>query len=225
MGLCCMFTALVTWIASYWRVWLTIFILQGCLGVYAFEWAWKRTERARKGEEEMFKEFPSFRRVDTHLWSRSKFYPGCFFLLIPRLFGTLSGVLIYGFLQNLCYIGHPDMDVPLSGWKRKLHLFFTWMLRWTVIGWYGLVVDVKKYDENDTDYSKYLGPDWKKNKFKGKRVSTMVSNHIGFLEIVAFMSTFELPPAFVAAHFIRNFPIGRSYISALQGIYANRASG
>ena len=117
------------------------------------------------------------------------------------------------------------MDVPLSGWKRKLHLFFTWWLRWTVIGWYGTVVDVTKHDEDDTDYSKYLGPDWKKNKFKGKRVSTIVSNHIGFLEIVAFMSTFELPPAFVAAHFIRNFPIGRSYISALQGIYANRASG
>ena len=51
----------------------------------------------------------------------------------------------------------------------------------------------------------------------------MVSNHIGFLEIICFMGTLELPPAFVAAHFIANFPIGRSYVSALQGIYANRA--
>ena len=80
-----------------------------------------------------------------------------------------------------------------------------------------------KHDESDTDYSKYLGPDWKQNKFKGKRVSTMVSNHIGFIEIMVYMATLDLPPAYVAAHFIRDFPIGRSYISALQGIYANRA--
>ena len=54
MGFCCMIEAWAAWIVSYWRVWLTIFVLQGFFGIMAFEWAWKRTERVRKGEEEMF---------------------------------------------------------------------------------------------------------------------------------------------------------------------------
>ena len=37
--------------------------------------------------------------------------------------------------------------------------------------------------EKQVDYSKYLGPNWRENKFKGKRVSTQVANHVGIIDI------------------------------------------
>jgi len=39
------------------------------------------------------------------------------------------------------------------------------------------------HSEEDVDYSKYLGADWRKNKFKGKRVSTVVGNHYSFIDM------------------------------------------
>ena len=81
MGLCCWFN----WFASYWRVYLAIFIIQGCLGVFLFErFAWKAVERLRKGEQELFDQFPSFKNRDAHKWTRAYFYPGAFCMLIFR---------------------------------------------------------------------------------------------------------------------------------------------
>ena len=88
-----------------WRFWVGLFLLQGFIGVATFEWAYSRTLRVRKGPNELFEQFPTFRRFDTHMWSRSKFYPGCFVMLIPRFFIILSiffGVLV---LNWFLYIG------------------------------------------------------------------------------------------------------------------------
>lgn len=86
-----MFDFIIGALDEYWRAFLGIFIFQGILGVLMFEWAWKKTERVRKGEEACWVEFPSFRRTDTHMWNRSVFYPGCFLFLCTRL------VIILGF--------------------------------------------------------------------------------------------------------------------------------
>ena len=74
-----------------------------------------------------------------------------------------------------------------------------------IIFGFGYYIDVTRHDEEDTDYSKYLGPDWRKNKFKGKRVSTLVSNHIGFIETIVWMSAMT-PPAFTPMLAVKNFP-------------------
>ena len=90
-----MLSGLIDAVCSHQRLLVGLFILQGFLGVALFEWAWKTAERVRKGEEKMMQEFPYFRRLDVHLWSRWKFYPGCFIMLVPRtlwLFGWLFAV-------------------------------------------------------------------------------------------------------------------------------------
>ena len=88
---------------------------------------------------------------------------------------------------------------------------------------FGYRIVNNEYDESQVDYSKYLGPDWKKNKFDKKRVSTIVCNHIGFLEILLWMSVLT-PPAFTPAHFVKKYPIGDSYCRALQCIYIDRTA-
>ena len=74
----------------------------------------------------------------------------------------------------------------------------------------------------DADYSKYLGPNWRDNKFKGKRVSTLISNHLGFLEILGFMAVLDTPPSFISAEDVSRMPLARSYTEALQCLYVVR---
>ena len=61
-------------LCDHWQLLLTMFILQGFLGVLLFEWAWKKMERVRpdSSEEALAAELPSFRRPDAHLWKRAK---------------------------------------------------------------------------------------------------------------------------------------------------------
>ena len=68
---------------------------------------------------------------------------------------------------------------------------------------FGILIFHRNHTEEDVDYSKYLGPDWRKNKFKGKRVSTMISNHIGFAENPAWLAVKDTPPAFTPSSFVQ----------------------
>lgn len=103
---------MLDFIVDYWRVWLTIFIVQGFVGVAAFEWAWKKADRVRNGEEAAWAEFPSFRRLDTHMWKRSTFYPGCFLFLVTRFVVCVSMTLWIGLVQRVLYAGE-NLNEPL----------------------------------------------------------------------------------------------------------------
>ena len=97
-----------------------------------------------------------------------------------------------------------------------------WML-WThipaIMFAFSSTVKYKKHDK--ADYSKYLGPDYLKNEFKGKRVSTLVCNHIGFLEILGWMASID-PPGFIVGEHIKKFVMGDFYVKCLQSIYIDR---
>ena len=79
----------------------------------------------------------------------------------------------------------------------------------------------------DIDYSEYLGPNWKQNKFKGKRVSTLVSNHYGILDIFAYVTGGSYCSYMASTH-VKDFKgicgLGGFYCSILQCIYADRYS-
>ena len=112
-------------------------------------------------------------------------------------------------------------EKPLPGWRRTVHKWVLWTHCRAILLGFGQFVWTKRWTEDEVDYSKYLGPDWKKNKFKGKRVSTIISNHIGFTEVTAYMSNMT-PPAFTPGHYVQNFPIGDHFVCALQSLYIDR---
>ena len=205
----------------YWRLGLIAFVVQGFLGVVAFEWAYKRTERVRLAEEEMMQEFPSFRRLDAHLWSRKKFYPGCFLLLLPRTVLVFACVFFVGACQRLLFWGQ-DMSVPLEGRRRSLHKRLLWCVVPLAILSFGYKLKLTDHDETQVDYSKYLGPDWRNEKFQGKRPSTIISNHIGFIEILAYIALMTTPPSFTPSHHVKYFPIGDHFVRSLNSIYVDR---
>ena len=201
---------------------LGLFISQGICGVCMFEWAWKRSERVRRADEAMMDEFPSYRRLDTHLWSRAKFYPGCFLILVPRAIWVIFWFLVFGFWQWLIFFGQ-QMDEPLSGWRRTAQKWLFWTHCPLVILGYGYYLVHTKHGEEEIDYSRYLGPDWRKNKFQGKRVSTLISNHQGFLEILIWLSLMT-PPAFIAGiHVKKMSSIADFYIKSLNSLYLDRS--
>lgn len=86
----------------------------------------------------------------------------------------------------------------------------------------GYYISKKSLSEEDIDYSKYLGPNWKENKFEGKRVPSLVSNHMGFLEITGLISIMT-PPSFTPMAGIKKMPIGDHFVSALQSLYVDKA--
>ena len=51
---------------------MALFLLQGLHGLFWFELIWKGTVRVREGQEECFKEFPMYRRLDVQNWNRLK---------------------------------------------------------------------------------------------------------------------------------------------------------
>ena len=79
-----------------------------------------------------------------------------------------------------------------------------------------------KHRELDSDYSKYLGPDYKANKFQGKRVSTIVANHVTFVDILVWNSVIAAPSYAVAA-FIKKLPFGALYTDSMGCIHIERA--
>ena len=172
---------MISLLLFYWPLLLGLYIFQGILGVIGFEWAWKKSERIRKGQPEMYDEFPAFKRIDSHLWSRWNHYPGCFLFMLPRAVFTMGTFGLGGLGFKLLFIGE-STDVPLSGWKRTAYKWLLWTLTpLTVLG-FGYVIDSV---ESEADYSKYLGSNWRENRFKGKRVSVIISNHGTFLDILA----------------------------------------
>ena len=113
------------------------------------------------------------------------------------------------------------MSVPLDGWRRTAHKRLLWCFCPFLNFGFGYVHHLTEHTEADIDYSKYLGPNWRENKFKGKRVSTIVSNHIGFLEVLAWMSLLT-PPSFTPAHTVKAFPIGDHFVRSLNSLYVDR---
>ena len=100
-------------------------------------------------------------------------------------------------------------------------------MMWThvpmIILGFGYYIDHTSHSEESVDYSKYLGPEWRKNKFEGKRVSTLISNHVTFIEVLVWASCMT-PPAFTPASFVQKLPIGDFYCKCLNSLYIDRSS-
>ena len=83
------------------------------------------------------------------------------------IFALLAGVMIWLFIVTF----RQPYLVPLKGWRftttKWVFKSYTNFMLWA----HGYTrVDVS-YSIDEIDYSKYLGPDWKKNQLKDKNLS------------------------------------------------------
>lgn len=68
------------------------------------------------------------------------------------------------------------------------------------------------------DYKKWLGPDWKP---QWTGASTIVSNHVSWMDIMVSMAYFK--PSFVSKKSIRDIPVVGKLTAAFDTIYVDRA--
>jgi len=87
-----------------------------------------------------------------------------------------------GVLQIFSFYGQRSADEPCEGWRRTLQKRGLWFMGPLVVLGFGYRIKVSEYSDQEVDYSKYLGPNWRSNKYEGKQVPSFISNHIAFIE-------------------------------------------
>ena len=183
-----------------------------------FEWAWAKTIRCREGQEELYAEFPSYRRPDVAKWSKWKFYPWCFLFCIPRVVTIVSAFGFLGIVLKILFIGQ-EKDKPLTGIRGVIYKVVFWVTCTIKVAGFGYRI---KAETPDADYSEYLGPNYKEQKFTKKRVSTLVSNHITFVDILVW-NTVMHPPSYACAAFVRKMPLGHIWTDGMNCVYIERS--
>lgn len=97
---------------------LYLFIAQGIIGILLFEVAWFNTRRQRQIVEERDSEFPQWRRRDVHLWTRAKFYPGAFCVMLPKMGLMLCYWVVLGVYLFLIFFRQDKSKMP-TGWRHR----------------------------------------------------------------------------------------------------------
>ncbi len=92
----------------------------------------------------------------------------------------LSFYRVVGFGHNF------DIDQPLSG-KRKVVIAIIFKLFSIILLRLGLAIKVNR-KKVDYDYSEYLGKDYKITQKDIKYVSTFISNHVSWTDIIVFIN-------------------------------------
>ena len=147
-----------------------------CIGL--FEYAYFKTRRYRAVDEARDGAYPLCRRRDVPKWARWKFYPGAILFMPLRLLLTTAVCLSWATLVKLLCLGHNFDKGPITGCRK---LLVKWVMRFSMRSILCIAALRTKRVKLDYDYSKYLGPDYKKTQ-EVKRESTVICNHMSWLD-------------------------------------------
>lgn len=123
-----------------------------------------------------------------------------------------------GFALFVLHFGQEEGKPP-TGWRLTLYRWAFWITNPIMVLGFGYWIKPRVLD---ADYSKYLGPNYKMDKFQGKRVSTIVSNHVTFIDILVLNSISQSIPSYASADFIRKLPFGSLYTDGMGCIHIKR---
>lgn len=119
---------------------------------------------------------------------------------------------------SLLTIGHDFKRGPIKNGCRKWVIFFMFHV---VISMYLFVVGMKTtLNYKDVDYSAYLGANYKQNMKKIKRTSTVISNHVSWLDPVIILK--HLRMAFAPSEEFSRVPLISTFIEVVDSIYIPR---
>ena len=115
-------------------------------------------------------------------------------------------------------IGHDFRKGPIKNGCRKWLMYFFYHV---CCSFYLFVCGMRtSLNYRDVDYSYYLGPDYKTNMKKIKRTSTIVSNHVSWLDPVVLIK--NVRPAFAPSEEFRNVPLLGTLANVIDSIYIPR---
>lgn len=115
-------------------------------------------------------------------------------------------------------IGHDFKKGPMKNGCRKWLIYFFYHI---CCSFYLFVAGCSTTLKHiDVDYSEYLGEHYKEYAKKIKRTSTIVCNHVSWLDPVVLIK--EIRPAFAPSAEFKNVPLLGSLIDAIDSIYIPR---
>ena len=130
---------------------------------------------------------------------------------------VLDGVFLLIVLQILT-IGHNFNKGPMKNGCRKWTMQFIYHL---CCSFFLVVAGMRtSLHYEDVDYSHYLGPNYKTSMKKVKRTSTLVCNHVSWLDCIILIKTIR--PAFAPDAGFKNVPLLGTFIDCLDSIYIPR---
>jgi hypothetical protein len=181
-----------------------LLILNGIVGLVAFEWAWIQMKPFRNVVKERDEQYPPFRRLDVHLWKKWKFYLGAITLMPIRFILSILSILIVYVLIKFITIGHSIEDgKPVIGCRK-------WFVRTVYTAGLNFIlimagVYTKQEIDTEFDYEPYLGPDYRNELEKYPHLPTYICNHVSFLDIIAMIKYYC--PAFAAKRPLKDVPV------------------
>mmetsp|Transcript_17777 Transcript_17777/g.30111 ORF Transcript_17777/g.30111 Transcript_17777/m.30111 type:complete len:406 (+) Transcript_17777:160-1377(+) len=194
--------------------------VQALIGFIAVEYAWKVTERFRSVEEKRDGQFPQYRRTDVGKWAKWKFYPGAMLLMPTRVILLIIDAVFLTTVVQILSLGHDFKKGPMKAGCRKWLIYFMYYVSCT---FFLLVAGVRtSLNHLENDYSYYLGEGYKANSSlkKIKRTSTIVSNHVSWLDPVVMLK--NIRPAFAPSSEFQNVPLLGTLINCIDSIYIPR---
>lgn len=199
-------------------MWMVFLVLNAVLGVAMFEMAWKYTAKHRLVDEARDSQFPAWRRNDAPKWTKYYFYPLAATVLPLRFLGFVAGFIFAVFFNKIALINH-DLNQPIPAWKRMITRISITVGSLIVMVSTGIFVKIQR---PNVDYSKYLGPHYKSEPVFYKRVSTYVSNHVGWPDALVILWSLLSDCSFLASDHVKNIPLVGYNVMASEGLFVPR---
>jgi hypothetical protein len=202
----------------YFTWWKALLVGNAVLGYSLLELAWRLIPRYLTPNEDRDSRFPAFRRLDCANWQKWMFIPGAVTLFPIRMVVSLGTLVVLVGWLRISMMGHKWGTEPLSGWRLKANYYGYMVSTWLIVSSSFMTM---KLHHVDFDYSEHLGKDYLKTQVLPKKVSTIVSNHMAWLDSLILIHT--LYPGFAAKIETKKVPILRDLINNLQSIYISRS--
>ena len=195
-------------------------IVQAIIGLAAFEWAYWKVSRFREIDEEREEYFKAIARQDAPYWARWKFYPLAMFAFMTRVILLTTGLIVLFVSISFLCIGHDFDKGPMPDGCRKR------LIKNIYRACCGFGIFIAGMTTNvtyqDVDYSYYLGDGYLSNYKDIKKTSTIVSNHVSWLDSLILI--YIVTPAFAPSSFFKTVPVFNKTCSVLDSIYINRGA-
>lgn len=194
--------------------------VQAVIGIILFEWAYKKVAGFRRIDPEREEYFKAFARVDAVHWARWKFYPLAI-LTMPTRVVLLAMMMLTLFVSiSILCIGHNFNKGPMpDGCRKKLIRKI-----YKACAGFGIFVGgcTTTVTYQDVDYSYYLGDGYQAGYKDIAKTSTIVCNHVSWLDPLILI--YIITPAFAPTAEYKNVPVFGTICKVLDSIFIDRGA-
>jgi hypothetical protein len=129
------------------------------------------------------------------------------------LFSVLATMIVV----KIVYCGGVPIEGKVTGWRKYLVGYSFYLCTYTALLSLGIIPSTETIE--DADYSEWLGKNYKFEPTKSGVVSTVVCNHMSFIDILVLLFKTRGQIGFLAASEFRKFPVLGTFCIAIDTLF------